>query len=363
MEARKDDQIRNTEGTLGARPLENISSSALTAPPRMASQTRQPARARQATRVANPWARGLGWFSIGLGAAELLAPSELARLIGLRDSSRTRGILRALGAREVAAGVGLLLPKRPGRYLWSRVAGDIVDLALLGGAMAFDRRTDSDRAGIALAAVAGVTALDTWASLRRQDEPDDDSAALARATNGKRAKAQDPSVPVRAVVTIHRPATEIYAFWRDFTNLARFMTHVRSVEVKDRLRSRWHASLSGVEELQWDAVITEDRPDHLIAWRSVADATFDHVGEVRFLPAPGGRGTEVHLKMNVLPPAGKLGKAVGKLVHRLPEQVITTDLRRLKQLLETGQIMKSDASIHKGPHPARPAADDEQLTD
>lgn len=362
MEARNEDQTRNDQSKLGSRALDNFSPAALTVSSRSRNETREPARPRRAARATNPWARGLGWFSIGLGAAELLAPSELARLIGVRDSARSRGILRALGAREVAAGVGLLLPKRPGRYLWSRVAGDIVDLALLGGALAFDRRTDSDRAAIALATVAGVTALDTWASLRRQDEPDDDSAALARATTTVR-KRQDPSVPVRAVITIHRPATEIYAFWRDFTNLARFMTHVRAVEVKDRLRSRWHASVTGREELQWDAVITDDRPDHLIAWRSVADATFDHVGEVRFVPAPGGRGTEVHLKMNVLPPAGKLGKAVGKLIHRVPEQVIAADLGRLKQLLETGEVMKSDASIHRGPHPARPAADDEHPTD
>ena len=229
--------------------------------------------------------------------------------------------------------------------------------------MALDRRTDSDRAAIALATVAGVTALDTWAAVRRKDDDDDsDSAALARAT-GSRSKRQDPSVPVQAVITIHKPATEIYTFWRDFTNLARFMTHVRSVEVRDRLRSRWYASVTGRDQLEWDAVITDDRPDHLIAWRSVADASFDHVGEVRFVPAPGGRGTEVHLKMNVIPPAGKLGKAVGKLLHQLPERIISADLARLKQLLETGEVMKSDASIHQGPHPARPAADDEHPVD
>lgn len=356
MEARND-QIRNDQTKLSSHALEPLASSALSSPSRSAPAPAAP-RPRQAPRATNPWARGLGWFSVGLAAAELLAPSELARLIGVRDTSRSRSILRALGARELAAGVGLLLPRRPGRFLWSRVGGDVVDLALLGGAMAFDRRTDSDRASLALAAVAGVTALDTWAALRRQDEPDDDSAALARATTGV-SKRSDPSVPVQAVITIHRPATEIYSFWRDFTNLARFMTHVRSVEVKDRLRSRWYASVTGRDELQWDAVITDDRPDHLIAWRSVADATFDHVGEVRFVPAPGGRGTEVHLKMNVIPPAGKLGKAVGKLIHRVPEQILSADLSRLKQMLEVGEITRSDASIHKGSHPARPAADDE----
>jgi len=358
MEARND-QTRNDQSKLRSPALGGANGAALTVSTRPNGEPRQPAQPRRTARASNPWARGLGWFSIGLGAAELLAPATLARLIGVRDTSRNRNVLRALGTREVAAGVGLLLPRRPGRLLWSRVAGDVVDLALLGGALAFDRRTKSNRAALALAAVAGVTALDTWASLRRQDEPDDDSAALTRAT-ARRDKRKNARVPVQAVVTIQRPATEIYAFWRDFTNLARFMTHVRSVDVKDRLRSHWSTSVTGRDTLEWDAVITDDRPDHLIAWRSVADADFDHAGEVRFVPAPGGRGTEVHLKMNVLPPAGALGKAVGKLLHRVPEEVIGADLKRLKQLLETGEITRSDASIHKAPHPARPSGDDEQ---
>lgn len=359
MEARNDqDRKDQNDGRSPALGGVDVDVAGLTVSDRSDSGPPLPTLPRSGARASNPWARGLGWFSIGLGAAELLAPSQLARLIGVSDSKRNRTILRALGTREVAAGVGLLLPRRPGRLLWSRVAGDIVDMALLGGALTFDRRTKSSRAALALAAVAGVTALDTWASLRHQDEPEDESAALTRATASSD-KRKDPTVPVRAVVTIQRPATEIYAFWRDFSNLARFMTHVRSVEVKDRLRSRWSASVTGREALEWDAVITDDRPDHLISWRSVADATFDHVGEVRFVPAPGGRGTEVHLKMNVLPPGGSVGKAVGKLLHRLPEQVIAADLKRLKQLLETGEITKSDASIHKAPHPARPSGDDE----
>ena len=359
MEARND-QIRQNQTTLRPRALDQLTPPAPAVPYRSGTEARKPARSRVPSRASNPWARGLGWFSLGLGAAELLVTSDLARLIGVDDSSRNRTILRAFGAREIAAGIGLLLPRRPGRYLWSRVVGDVLDLAMLGGALAFDDRTRPERTSIAIAAVAGVTALDTWASLTRKDEPEDDSAALAQsvAAGGDR----NPSVPVLAVVTINKPASEIYSFWRDFTNLARFMTHVRSIEVRDRLRSHWSVSVTGRDELQWDAVITDDRPDHLIAWRSVAGATFDHVGEVRFVPALGGRGTEVHLKMNVLPPAGKLGKAVGALARRVPEQVIAADLKRLKQLLETGEILKSDASIHQAPHPARPAADDEPTT-
>ena len=294
---------------------------------------------------------------MGLGALELLAPAQVARLIGVTDTARNRLALRALGARELAAGTGLLVPRRPGRWLWSRVAGDVIDLALLGGVLASNGRTRAARTTGALAVVAGVTAVDLWASLRRQGPDEGDSAALVR--SAAPSSAVDSSVPVRAVITIGRPASEIYKLWRDFENLPRFMSHVRSVEVRDDLRSRWHASVTGREDLAWDAVVTEDRPDQLIAWRSVHSGTIDHGGEVRFVSAPGGRGTEVHLRMNVLPPAGALGKAVGKLIHRLPEQVIAADLKRLKQLLETGEIVKSDASIHRGPHPARPRGDQE----
>jgi uncharacterized membrane protein len=327
------------------------------------SQTVEPRsrgpRPRQPLRAVNPWARGLGWFSVGLGATELFAPSQVAQLIGVADTAGSRMVLRALGARELAAGAGLLVPRRPGRWLWSRVAGDLIDLALLGGALG-DRRTRADRTGAALVVVAGVTAVDIWASLRRQDAQDDDSAALARSSAP--VTDVDPSVPVHAVVTIHRPAAEIYELWRDFQNLPRFMSHVRSVDVRDRTRSRWHVSVTGRDDLAWDAVVTDDRPNQLIAWRSVENAAFAHAGEVRFLTAPGDRGTEVHLKMNVLAPGGALGKAVGKLVHRLPEQIIAADLKRLKQLLETGEIVKSDASLHRGPHPARPLGDREHIT-
>jgi len=311
------------------------------------------ARPRIAPRAANVWARGLGWFSLGLGALEVLAPAQLARLIGVADTPRNRLALRAMGARELAAGTGLLVRRRPGRLLWSRVAGDVIDLALLGGMIASNKRARTTRTTSALALVAGVTAVDLWASLRRQDPSPDDSEVLAR--SAAPSSAADLSVPVRAVITINRPASEIYKLWRDFENLPHFMSHVRSVEVRDRLRSRWHASVTGREDLAWDAVIIEDRPDELISWRSVEGGAIDHGGEVRFVPAPGGRGTEVHLRMNVLPPAGVLGKAVGKMVHRIPEQVIAADLKRLRQLIETGEITKSDASIHEGRHPARPS--------
>jgi hypothetical protein len=105
-------------------------------------------------------ARALGWFSIGLGVAELASPGRVGRMIGLRNH---RKIMRAFGAREIASGVGILArPNRAG-WLWSRVAGDALDLAFLAAAMRSEE-SRRNRVAIATAAVAGVTTLDVMAS-------------------------------------------------------------------------------------------------------------------------------------------------------------------------------------------------------
>ena len=104
-------------------------------------------------------ATALGWFSIALGVAQLIAPDEVARLIGVRSGGQTRKTMRALGAREITAGIGLLSNSQPVGWAWSRVAGDAMDLALLG--KAFDEPgAERDRTAVATAAVLGVTALD-----------------------------------------------------------------------------------------------------------------------------------------------------------------------------------------------------------
>lgn len=305
---------------------------------RSPQQTPGASQKRTSAAAVNPWATGLGAFSVGLGLAEVIAPGRLARLIGIEDCATNRWCLRMAGARELAVGAGLLTRRRPARWLWSRVLGDVMDLAMLGVGLTESRRSGK-RLSIAMATVAGVTAVDLWASYRRGERENAEAASPVR---------------VRSVITIDRSASDIYQLWRSFENLPRFMSHVRSVEVRDARTSHWTVSTTGHEKLEWDAVITEDRPNEYIAWRSVEGADIDHAGEVRFVAAPGDRGTEVHLTMDVLPPAGPLGKAVGKLAHRVPEQIIKADLRRLKQLMETGEIVKSDASIHEGPHPARP---------
>jgi uncharacterized membrane protein len=284
----------------------------------------------------SPWARGLGWFSVALGACEILVPSQVAHLAGVDDTATNRLTLRLAGARELAAGVGLLRRRRSGPWLWSRVAGDVMDLAFLGKALRNNRR-DGNRLPLAIAAVAGVTALDVWASSR------------ARNSRMRDASSHAATVPAHASIIIERPASDLYAFWRDVENLPRFMSHIRTVEARNRQHSHWIASAIGRDDLEWDAIITEDRPHELIAWRSVGEADLEHAGEVRFIPASDGRRTEVQLTMNVVPPGGAVGMAIGKLIHRVPEQIIRGDLKRLKQLLETHRRVKPEAGLNESP--------------
>jgi uncharacterized membrane protein len=106
--------------------------------------------------------------------------------------------------------------------------------------------------------------------------------------------------------------------------------------------------------IEWDAEITEERPNELIAWRSLPGADVPNRGTVRFTPAPGDRGTEVRVEMEYEVPAGPIGKLVAKVAGEDPERQVYDDLRNLKQVLETGEILYSDASIHGRPHPAVP---------
>jgi hypothetical protein len=112
--------------------------------------------------VWNKVAGGLGWFSIGLGLTELLAPRELARSIGA--PARTQ-LIRAMGLREIMAGLGILLGRNTRVWVQSRVAGDMIDLALLGAAYRA-RRAKRANLAVATAAVAGVTALDVLCAAR-----------------------------------------------------------------------------------------------------------------------------------------------------------------------------------------------------
>ena len=156
---------------------------------------------------------------------------------------------------------------------------------------------DSDRTkvGMATAAVIGVTALDV---LNAQQLSNQSSEGIVRVKS----------------ITINRKPEEFYHFWRNFENLSRFMNHLESVHVMDERRSHWVAKAPAGMKVEWDAEITEDRPNELIAWRSLEGADVENSGSVRFAPAPGGA----------------IGAGIAKLFGEEPEQQIKGDLRRDK---------------------------------
>ncbi len=225
-------------------------------------------------------AKGLGWFSVGLGIAELAAPRILARAIGIDETGRTPLAMRIMGAREIAAGLGIFAKPQRSLPVWNRVFGDMIDIAFLAYAMKA-KRTNGERLVGALAMVLGVTALDIMTG--------------TKLSMGKHPGHKDTKI---LSVTVNRSLGEVQARWRD---------------VAGDLGKR---------------------------------------GTVSFRSAPGGRGTEICLEMKV---PSRIKQAVGRLAHTDAEQLADGDLRKVKQLIELGEIVHSDASIHRGTHPAQPA--------
>jgi uncharacterized membrane protein len=286
----------------------------------------------------------LGWLSVGLGLAGLLAPRQLARLIGAdEESEATTWTLRAVGGRELACGIGLLSGAQPANWAWARLAGDVLDLALIGTALQ-SKDTRSDRLLIAGAGVVGAASWDAYSAWRLQRSSRDVAAE---------------GIVVHQAVTIARDPQEVYAFFRDFQNLPRFLSHLDSVRV-DNGHSHWVVRGPLGSTIEWDAEIVEDRPAELIVWRSGPNADVPTQGRVQFRRI--GQDTELEIELRYDPPAGEIGATIAKLFGVAPQQQMSSDLRRLKQVLETGEVLHSDASIHPGMHAAQPSELSEQIS-
>jgi uncharacterized membrane protein len=291
-------------------------------------------------------ATSLGWFSVGLGLAEVVAPGTVANLIGVNHKPTTKKLLRAYGVRELAAGVGILTRPRQTGWIWSRVAGDMLDLASLGSAMQ-DRHTNKLRLGTATAAVLGVTALDVICGQQF-------TKTNGAASNGH-AK-EDPSKKVIRTIVVDRSPEEAYRFWRNFENLPKLMTYLESVRTLDNRRTHWTAVGPAGNTIEWDAELVTDEPNQTIAWRSINATHFKNAGTVRFETAPGNRGTLVRVEMKYEPVGGSLPSIVNKMLGADLGRRLEHDLRNFKQVLEVGEVTKSDASIHPGMHAAQPPA-------
>jgi uncharacterized membrane protein len=142
-----------------------------------------------------------------------------------------------------------------------------------------------------------------------------------------------------SVVTINKPAQELYDFWRNFANLARVMENIERIEVNGD-RSTWTVKAPGDRSVSWEAVVTEDQPGKLIAWQSVEGSEVRNSGRVEFHDVPG-RGTVVRAVIAYDPPGGMLAELLAKLFQREPALQARRDLRRFKQFMETGEISTS----------------------
>lgn len=145
-------------------------------------------------------------------------------------------------------------------------------------------------------------------------------------------------VHLETSIAINRSPEELYDFWRDFKNLPLFMKNLESVIEFDRWTSHWVAKGIGGSRVEWDAEIYNEKENELIAWRSLENADVVNAGSVRFQKAPAEHGTYVRVTVNYNPPAGKLGATLAQLLGGEPKQLIKEDLRRLKQIMEAGEI-------------------------
>ncbi|HEY0148694.1 MAG TPA: SRPBCC family protein [Allosphingosinicella sp.] len=147
--------------------------------------------------------------------------------------------------------------------------------------------------------------------------------------------------PISRTVTVNRPARELYDFWRDFTNFPQFMDNIRSVEKLDDTRSRWVIEAPAGTSVEFVSRIIEDEPGRLIAWQSEEGADVRNSGRIEFIDGPPGRGTMVRATISYDPPLGAVGKVVAKVLQREPNVQARRDLRRFKQLMETGEVTSS----------------------
>jgi uncharacterized membrane protein len=203
-----------------------------------------------------------------------------------------------------------------------------VAAALIGGALVHRGATGNCMVYRAL----GVSTDSADAVL---DTPRRDVTGRAATVNARKAR------KVERTTTILCPRSELYAFWRNFENLPRFMEHLVAVEANGSKRSHWIAKAPGGGTVEWDAVLVNDIPGEVIAWKSIGEPDVANAGAVNFSDAPGGRGTIVKVTLDYEPPGGRVGNLIARLSGEDPDRQVREDLRKFKQLMEVGEITTS----------------------
>jgi len=304
--------------------------------------------------------RFLGWFSVGLGLTQVTNPGGFVQAIGLKNDPDYRKWMVGIGLREITCGVALLTQPTSPTWLQARVVGDAMDLSLLGTALNSAKKSQPDKVKTALLAVAGITALDFYASQKVSSSHNGNGGnrqtSISTQQISQPTTQESKGIHVKSSITIDRSAEELYRFWSNFSNLPNFMKHLESVQVMGDGLSHWKAKAPAGTSVEWDAEIIDDQPNKLIAWRSLKGAQVDNSGSVRFDRATGNRGTVVRVELEYNPPAGAIGALIAKLFGEEPQQQVNDDLRAFKQVMELGEVVVSEATVHDRPHSAQPPA-------
>jgi hypothetical protein len=239
-------------------------------------------------------ADALGWASVALGVPMVSSPRRFLRAIGVKADRESTTWTLAVGVREFAAATSIVGVRRRRTGVWLRVAGDVMDLTLLVRAFGSKRLSTARLIG-AVGAAQGILAADLWTALQ-----------LSRA-DARRAPARAGGSVVQAVPEVPTKPTRV-----------RSAVTIRASEEQVR------------------------RAFREFPWRGLDAAAVEASGGVRFVPAPGGRGVEVHVDHHLAVPGGSIGATALKLTGRAPDQVIEDELRRFKALVETGVDVRSE---------------------
>lgn len=192
--------------------------------------------------------------------------------------------------------------------------------------------------GVGLATAAVAAAAGAFLLQRKGRDQDDKISTDAPSWTLRDRPRGEKGTLIGRSVTINRPREEIYRRWRDFTAFPQFMENVERVEMLDGKRSRWTIKGPAGNDVELVTEITHDVPGERIAWKSTADSEIETAGEVLIRNVSPGRGAVVQLIQTYKAPGGAIGKMFAKVMQREPEIQARRDLRRFKQLLETGEI-------------------------